>query len=767
MCRRALALIAAMVVSGCGRPSPNPQVTHPRPPQSSSEATVSRPLPERLLEAKQFLSHPPVEPTSSTRPSRPSSRVEEVIKIISEPASSGANSSGLEPQVQLRLSRVSYRPAKPDESVLTAAMRNEKLDIPARLCAAYFLLQLDNAKSRAFVSRHLTDTDPRTAAESAYVLVSAPASAEKWAIDEMIKTLGTSHLPYYALADVERKLGALKAKSAVPGLIERLKRQPTSIGNQGSDAAVALGEIGDPAAIPALLQTVEANGELQRFQAIALLQLKSPELLPVLIRHLDDCEAVAMLARMQDRRAIEPMKEYLRSHPQGPTSPFDLEFALTRLQAKDQADLAARLLVLLEKQTNGYSEGEIVEALGNTHDPRAVGPILRRAQTTNHDYLLSCTIHALGTIGNDDAVAGLGRLLERDYSKVETGKPSAFTFPEIVARELEHATGQNLGERPQAWQTWLKSHGSAEQAKVIAEIKKLGGTVEIGKDSANQRIMAVSQMDKPVSDAEAKLFEQLTGVEEAGFINAKITDRTLEHIATWTGLRTLWLDDNPRITDAGMKYLEGFPRLQELLLDKTPITDVGLEHVKGLHRLRELSLWLTHVTDAGLAHLEGLTSLEGLELKSTRVTDAGMKYLAGLVKLQRLGLTLTKVSDAGLKHLTGLVKLQRLDLGATKVSDVGLHHLEKLTTLQFLDLGQTQITDAGLEHLKGLTQLTMLVLDGTRVTDVGLEHLRGLTNLKGLCLNRTSVTKEGIKTLQKALPNCQIEQVNVGSKAEE
>ena len=46
----------------------------------------------------------------------------------------------------------------------------------------------------------------------------------------------------------------------------------------------------------------------------------------------------------------------------------------------------------------------------------------------------------------------------------------------------------------------------------------------------------------------------------------------------------------------------------------------------------------------------------------------------------------------------------------------------------------------------------------TRVTDAGLVHLKGLTNLKNLGLSNTKITRAGIAELQKALPNCEIEE---------
>jgi hypothetical protein len=162
--------------------------------------------------------------------------------------------------------------------------------------------------------------------------------------------------------------------------------------------------------------------------------------------------------------------------------------------------------------------------------------------------------------------------------------------------------------------------------------------------------------------------------------------------------------DRTKLTGGGMKDLA----LASSFTHRPKVTDAGLEHVKALTQLRNLDLSGTQVTDAGLEHLKSLTQMDGLSLDDTHVTGGGLAYLGGLSKLQRL-------------YLDG-----------------------------------TDVTDAGLENVKEFGQLYILTLQNTKVTDAGLKHLEGLTQLRGLWLVGTKVTKEGVKTLQRALPNCEI-----------
>jgi hypothetical protein len=87
--------------------------------------------------------------------------------------------------------------------------------------------------------------------------------------------------------------------------------------------------------------------------------------------------------------------------------------------------------------------------------------------------------------------------------------------------------------------------------------------------------------------------------------------------------------------DADLVHLQAFPELRELNCegcckrDETRrLTDAGLKHLEGLSRLEYLNLeWHRGITDAGLEHLRGLTSLRELNLAATGVTEAGVRKL--------------------------------------------------------------------------------------------------------------------------------------------
>ena len=145
------------------------------------------------------------------------------------------------------------------------------------------------------------------------------------------------------------------------------------------------------------------------------------------------------------------------------------------------------------------------------------------------------------------------------------------------------------------------------QEQAIAEIKKLGGKVEVDKKTPGKPVVKV-------------------------------------------------IFFGHRLTAAALVHLKGLSKLEELGLWNTKVTDAALVHLKGLTKLQRLDLNDTKISDAGLVHLKGLIKLQKLGLASTKISDAGLVHLKGLTKLQKLSLASTKISDAGLVYLKGLTK---------------------------------------------------------------------------------------------------------------
>jgi hypothetical protein len=84
-----------------------------------------------------------------------------------------------------------------------------------------------------------------------------------------------------------------------------------------------------------------------------------------------------------------------------------------------------------------------------------------------------------------------------------------------------------------------------------------------------------------------------------------VTGSGLKALAELESLHTLYLDSG-KVTDAGLKELSAFRKLKHLDLSFTEITDDGLKHLASLKGLAELNLiGAAKVTDKGIKALQG------------------------------------------------------------------------------------------------------------------------------------------------------------------
>lgn len=157
----------------------------------------------------------------------------------------------------------------------------------------------------------------------------------------------------------------------------------------------------------------------------------------------------------------------------------------------------------------------------------------------------------------------------------------------------------------------------------------------------------------------AKEIESVGGIVERKFLGPNWIPMLIpDRFDFWDRITEVYLSHS-RVTDTGLKDLEGLWNLNELYLLNTQISDAGLEHLKGLTSLRHLDLDSTLTTDVGLEHLNGLTSLRHLDLDSTHTTDVGLEHLKGLKNLVVLDLAETQTTIEGRGRLrTALPKCQ-------------------------------------------------------------------------------------------------------------
>jgi serine/threonine protein kinase/formylglycine-generating enzyme required for sulfatase activity len=195
----------------------------------------------------------------------------------------------------------------------------------------------------------------------------------------------------------------------------------------------------------------------------------------------------------------------------------------------------------------------------------------------------------------------------------------------------------------------------------------------------------------------------------------------LEKLAALDDLRLL----GTSVGDAGLASLKGLTTLQVLYLHNTPITDAGLAHLAGLHRMLRIHFsGDPKITDAGLRILEGMSDLHNLSLSDTHATDVTLRRLAALKQLRWLSISRCPMTDAGMRALESHPLLVTLEIVDSPIGDAGMAHLTNMPMLSNLNLQSSQVTDGCIEAISRIPHLSSVNLRSTKVTDAGIRRLQ-------------------------------------------
>lgn len=166
--------------------------------------------------------------------------------------------------------------------------------------------------------------------------------------------------------------------------------------------------------------------------------------------------------------------------------------------------------------------------------------------------------------------------------------------------------------------------------RVIAEVERLGGRVDLDETRADKPIVKIDLHSTQVTDADLKfLVDSKNALRELRYLDLRLThigDAGVANLKNLTSLRTLNLF-RTQVGDEGLSYLKKLTKLETLLIGGTKVTDSGLAHLRSMKELKKLSLFQTQVTDAGIPHLKVLSKLEQLLISGTKITDEGAREL--------------------------------------------------------------------------------------------------------------------------------------------
>lgn len=218
--------------------------------------------------------------------------------------------------------------------------------------------------------------------------------------------------------------------------------------------------------------------------------------------------------------------------------------------------------------------------------------------------------------------------------------------------------------------------------------------------------------------------------------------RWLTQLQSIHDLRALTIAYLP-LRDDDLRQLGLIEQLFSLRLDDQPnVSELGIRHLQSLQRLESLSLGSSYfgslIGDACLAYIGELRALRGLKLKS-RYSKA------------------CKISDSGLECLNGLDRLESLTLEGHAITGQGLNHLADLPALKYLHVRGNTLTDEALRSVSELPMLERIRVSGDHLTDAALGYLYDMPRLEVFAISSPLVTQQGLAELARRRPDLEIE----------
>lgn len=413
-------------------------------------------------------------------------------QIVTYPQDAIGNMSPFEVQVTYRLEAARHSDGMNPRYIpkWQTLLKDKDANVYGRICAARFLLDTgEHGSAEQFLQSQLDSSDIRRVYNTGAALVHYVQCGGKscWAVGKMIALLDDSRLirrvngddnlggkwddfpegdfedPTYSPLDgICACLGALKAGDALPGLIHLLPQEFHS-----SSAIDALGDIGDPSAIPALIDVLKSDKAHADRAIWALAKFKYAPAVPLIVdrlrqtRHQDyeAAQIIDALGDIGDSRAIPAIREAAAG------SGHDVASAarrnLVRLENKDPLPA---LLELLATEQDRMARIDIARDIGKLHDDRAIKQLSELVRHSSDACLRWNAINALGGIGSKASLSCLVDLFSADYTGLDhsTGWKMPIEKRDFwegsISGALEDATGQAYGTDANAWRKYLETH---------------------------------------------------------------------------------------------------------------------------------------------------------------------------------------------------------------------------------------------------------------------------------------------------------------------
>jgi HEAT repeat protein len=272
-------------------------------------------------------------------------------------------------------------------------------------------------------------------------------------------------------------LAYLKCTNAVPFLIEMVRK---TNGRRGP--VMALGQLGDPRAIPVLIECVKQRGPAVSREKgrvlddyflrpiVALGHLHARVAVPLLLEYIEHPEVIEALEMIGDSRAIGPLQKLVLSKGKIEKAGVNNEPALEQerlaaarisLASLSPTDRTAKLCELLtDASFDQYQRRTVVWRLGDHPDPRAIPFLAKAIKTDASGAVVNQSIAVMAAFKYKAAVDALIDCFDSDFRGKDDWKRAykPEMFRQNLADSLRRLTGQSFGADRIQWQKWWKEH---------------------------------------------------------------------------------------------------------------------------------------------------------------------------------------------------------------------------------------------------------------------------------------------------------------------
>jgi HEAT repeat protein len=266
--------------------------------------------------------------------------------------------------------------------------------------------------------------------------------------------------------------------------------------NERLDAIKELGKIGDKAAVPALIEWMNKEGDWQAEAAYALGQLNDPSVVPELVKALDFTVGPGNDKKTRSRNRMNA--NILR--------------ALGMLKAKDAVEPIMKLTSASEPTVREAS----LRALGQINNPAATSHLVEIALNDREPYLRKVAIEALGDMGDPKAIPALVKALFVEVPGISFYNEARLSLVQMGLKCV-----------PELLKT-MKHENKDVEGITYSDGRGLGdGTVE-GKSSSVLGYLKAKEGEPMMIEALNKLWKQFKARDESKPLFASVPGAVIE-----------------------------------------------------------------------------------------------------------------------------------------------------------------------------------------------------------------------------------------------